>query len=86
MDKRLIKNVKQKKKSLIKAFSGSEYDETAIRSAVAELLDVLEEVEPYLAKFVIEGSAPSDAFAYWTEYLEMVKLFLTFVYADREAN
>ena len=86
LDKQLTKNVKQKKQSLIKGFSGNEYDETAIRSAVAEQLDVLEEVEPYLAKLVSEDSAHSDTFAYWTEYLEMVKLFLTFVYAARGAD
>ena len=86
LGKQLIKNVTQKKQSLIKAFLGSEYDETAIRRAVAELPDVLEEVEPYLAKLVSEDIAHSDTFAYWTEYLEMVKLFLTFVYADQEAD
>ena len=78
LDKQLIKNVKQKKQCLIKAFLGSEYDETAIRSAVAELLDVLEEVEAYLAKFVSEGSAHSDIFAYIGQNtLKWLRFFLS---------
>ena len=70
----------------MKLFSVQETDEIAVRNAISELLDVLEKVEPFIEKFIHEGSKNSDTFAYWTENLEMVKLLLTFVFADRQAD
>ena len=85
-NEQLITDIKQRKNSPMKLFSVQETDEIAVRNAISELLDVLEKLEPFIEKFIHEGSENSDTFAYWTEYLEMVKLLLTFVFADRQAD
>ena len=54
-NEQLIKDIKQRKNSLMKLFLVQETDEIAVRNAISELLDVLEKVEPFIEKLIHTG-------------------------------